>query len=437
MAERSGLTSRLGRELALQAVYISLAVLVGVFVAAQLMENLLIEQALKGEAEYYWEREQLDPGGPLPDTKNMTGFREDVGEGVPADLLGLPDGFHSRSEPRETLSLISSSNGQRLYLVFEVEQVTDLVILFGVIPLAFALIVIYLSIYRAYRVSRRAVSPLIRLAEQVQQLDPAEPDAELFRIEGSFEGDEEIHVLYEALQDLINRVLDFADRERRFTRDTSHELRTPLTVIKMAVDRVLKDDSMSESNRETLLRIRNSTRDMEQLTTAFLLLARESGQGLERELVVVNDVIEAELERARIIDPDSQITTQVDAQCRLVVAAPQKVIESVIGNLLRNALAYTDSGQVTVQIQSAAVIIEDTGPGMEPSAVEQVFQPYFRNQRQRGGFGVGLTIVKRLTDRFDWPINIESEPGHGTRVVLEFPDASAESFPEAGEAATD
>ena len=341
MSTRRGLTRRLGRELLLQALYISLAVLVGVYVAAHLMENLLIEQALQGEAEYYWQREATDPGGPLPDTKNMTGYREDVGEGAPGDLMGLPDGFHSRTEPRETLSLITTHNGERLYLVFEVEQVNNLVFMFGVIPLAFALIVIYLTLFSAYRVSRRAVSPLILLAQQVQSLDPAEPDAELFRVDPAFKADEEIHVLSEALQDLANRVLDFADRERRFTRDTSHELRTPLTVIKMAVDRLLKGKGLDQSQRETLLRIRNSARDMEQLTTAFLLLARESGQGLARDQVVVNDIVQAELDRARIIDPDSQIATQVEEECRLVVSAPEKVIESVIGNLLRNALAYT------------------------------------------------------------------------------------------------
>ncbi len=423
MANKRGLTRRLGRELLLQAVYISLAVMIGVFVAAHLAENLLIEQALQGEADYYWEREQTRPGGPLPDTKNMTGYREDQGAPAPANLLNLPDGFHLRSEPRETLTLITSRGGQRLYLVFEVEQVSDLVTMFGVIPLAFALIVIYLSLYSAYRVSRRAVSPLVTLAEQVQKLDPGRPDANLFRVDPSFETDDEISVLSDALQDLASRVLDFAERERRFTRDASHELRTPLTVVKIAVDRLLRDDTLAPETVEMLLRIKNSAKDMEQLTTAFLLLARGSDQGLTQEWVCVNDIAEAELERARIINPDSLITATVDEQCRLLVSAPEKVLESVVGNLLRNALAYTDAGTVTIHITNDSVIIQDTGPGMQPSEVEQVFQPYFRNQRQRGGFGVGLTIVKRLSDRFGWPIRIESEPSHGTRATIEFPDA--------------
>lgn len=423
MAPSKGLTRRLGRELLLQAVYISFAVLIGVYVAAQLMQSLLIEQALQGEADYYWERELVEPGIPLPDTKNMTGYREGIGNGVPAHLDGLPDGFHSHSEPRETLSLVSSRNGQKLYLVFETEKVTNLVFLFGVLPLAFALVVIYMTLLSAYRVSRRAVSPISLLAQRVEQLDPAEPDAELFEVDPSLAPDDEIRVLSEALRDLVNRVTDFSARERDFTRDTSHELRTPLTVIKMAVDRLLNDETQSDANRQALIRIRKSARDMEQLTTAFLLLARESGKGLARDEVVINEIVHNELDRARMINPDSHIETHLDESCRLTVNAPSKVVESVIGNLLRNAMAYTDAGSVTVKIESSRVTITDTGPGMDPSAVEQVFSPYFRNDRQRGGFGVGLTIVKRLTDRFGWPVKIDSEPGRGTSAHIEFPDA--------------
>jgi signal transduction histidine kinase len=426
MRADSGLNRRLGRDLLLQAVYISLAVLVGVYAAAQLMENLLIEQALQGEAEYYWEREEGQPLGPLPDTKNMTAYRDGIAAGIPDRYAGLPPGFHRSQEPRETLTLVSERNGERIVLVFEVEQVDELVALFGIIPLALVLIVIYVSLYSAYRISRRAVSPVVSLAEAVQQLDPARPDPSILRIDPKAGADDEIRILSEALQDLVGRVEDFADRERLFTRDASHELRTPLTVIKIAVDRLMKNTALSEEDSRTLQRIRKSATDMEELTTAFLLLARESGEGLEREWVSVNDVVSKELDRYRIINPEGRISTEVRQECRLFVSAPEKVLESVIGNLLRNALAYTDDGSVTAHISQEYVMIEDTGPGMDKGAVEQVFKPYFRNQRQRGGFGVGLTIVKRLTDRFGWPVEIDSEPLRGTRVKVHFPDGRAE-----------
>ena len=89
MAIEKGLNRRLGRSLLLQAIYISLAVLVGIFVAARLVENVLIEQALIGEAEYYWSQAESNPNHPLPDTKNMTTYRVGHGMGIPDRLQGL------------------------------------------------------------------------------------------------------------------------------------------------------------------------------------------------------------------------------------------------------------------------------------------------------------------------------------------------------------
>ena len=95
---KRGLTRRLGRDLLLQAVYISIAALVGVFAVAILFEDVLIKQALRGEAEYYWERRASHPTLALPDTRNMIGYREGVGDGVPARLRGLAPGFHSQHD---------------------------------------------------------------------------------------------------------------------------------------------------------------------------------------------------------------------------------------------------------------------------------------------------------------------------------------------------
>jgi len=426
MKTERGLSRRLGRELLRQAVYISLAVIVSVFVAARLMESVLIEQALLDEADYYWKRELQQPGGALPDTKNLTAYREGLGADIPDVLAALPPGFHSHDEPRKTLTLVSERNGEKIYLVFEVGQVGELVTLFGIVPLALALIVIYLSLYSAYRISRRAVSPIEYLAKQVKKLSPADPDASIFELLPAKDTDNEIRVLAEALQDLVTRVTEFSDRERRFTRDASHELRTPLTVTKIAVERLLRNEQLDPDSEKTLLRIRNSAEDMERLTTAFLLMARESDEGLRKEWVCVNDIVEAEMERLRIIAPTSDIAIKVEAEVQLLVQAPEKVLESVIGNLLRNAHAYTDAGQVVVHIGKDSMSIEDTGPGMSAVEVEKVFQPYYRSQRQRGGFGVGLTIVKRLSERFNWPIEVDSEIEKGTRVTVHFPEVSRE-----------
>ena len=81
-----------------------------------------------------------------------------------------------------------------------------------------------------------------------------------------------------------------------------------------------------------------------------------------------------------------------------------------------------------MRIGRNTVEIEDTGKGMDEAEVEQIFQAFFSKGRQRGGFGVGLTIVKRLTDRFHWDVRFDSEPGRGTRVTVTFPGSRFEDL---------
>lgn len=100
------------------------------------------------------------------------------------------------------------------------------------------------------------------------------------------------------------------------------------------------------------------------------------------------------------------------------------VLSVLLGNLLRNAFSYTDAGEVTVEVERGRVVIRATGVGIAPEKVGEMYRPFVRaDESRRGGHGVGLTIVRRLSDRFGWPVEIASEPGVGTRVEIRFPGA--------------
>ncbi len=428
------LSKRLSRDFLLQAIYISLAALVGVFAAATLIEDVLTKQALRGEAEYLWDRLASDPAAGLPETRNMSAYLDDASRSLPAHLEVLTPGFHRISDPHAQLVYVTEREQTRLALVFQSRQVNDLVLAFGLLPLAVVLIAIYVALFLAYRVSTRAVSPIVSLAEQVQKLDPSEPDPSLFVDSG--DRDEEIATLYRALRGLAERLTRFAERERTFTRDASHELRSPLTIVRMASKALAEKEALTPSGKRNLSRIRQAARDMEELTEAFLLLARESAHELADEYISVNQVVAAEIEKAQLLVAERPIELLQQFDNSLFVAAPERVVASVVGNLLRNAATYTDEGTVTVELKGNQVRITDTGPGIQPDDLKRLFQPFFRTgqenatepgDRRRGGFGVGLTIVKRLTDRFLWPLDIQSQPGQGTRVELTFSGARVEN----------
>jgi signal transduction histidine kinase len=319
---------------------------------------------------------------------------------------------------------VSDLGGERLYLAFDNRSVRDLVLAFGLLPLAVVLAVLYVALYSAYRVSRRAVSPIIALADEVRSLDPSDPESNVFRVAAP--PDDDIRVLSDALNDFSERLRAFAEREQNFTRDASHELRSPLTVIRMAADVLEANSSLNDAARTNVARIKQAAEDMEELTSAFLLLARQSNEELPDEFVLVNEVVAEEVDRTRLLTGTKHVEISVEADNELVVAAPAKVVGSVIGNLLRNGLLYTDQGAVTAIIRGDTVIVRDTGPGIAEDHVQKILSPHYRGgqaSRSRGGHGVGLTIVKRLCERFGWPLAIESEQGVGTRVIIRFPDA--------------
>ncbi|MDE1961920.1 MAG: HAMP domain-containing histidine kinase, partial [Xanthomonadaceae bacterium] len=195
----------------------------------------------------------------------------------------------------------------------------------------------------------------------------------------------------------------------------------PLTVIKLAADVIVEED-VSPFAQRALQRIRRSVRDMEAMLEAFLILARESDTGLPQEDFTVNDAVREEVERARPLLEGKPVTLELDEQARFALHAPPRVFAAMVGNLIRNACLYTESGSVGVRVGADNVSVVDSGIGMNDDEIAQAFQPYFRGSRSASaGHGVGLSIVRRLSERFGWPVEIRSELNTGTTATIRFP----------------
>lgn len=426
---RAGLRRKIWVAFILQAATISLAAVVGVYGASAVLKHVLIQRALKQEAAHFWQRREADPRAQMPDTFNMTGYLQPVGvgNGLPESLQPLSPGFHSLPRAQGgSLVLVEDRGGQRLYLLFKQEQVDTLAFWFGVTPLALVLVVVYLIAWGTYRTSRRAVSPVIWLAGQVEHWDPDAPDIESIKPENlppDVEG--ETLALASALHEFASRTLRFVERERNFTRDASHELRTPLTVIRVAGDMMASDQALTPSSRRSLDRIQSAGRDMEALIESFLILAREGDTGLPDEDFAVGEVVAQEIEKARELLLGKPVEIILQQRTDFALHAPARVLSVLLGNLLRNACHYTDAGSVTVTVDHGQISVTDTGIGIEKSELEKVFQPFFRGgDRSKDGQGIGLSIVQRLSERYGWPVRLDSEPGRGTRACVLFPQVA-------------
>jgi len=433
MRLRPGIRRKLWVVFVLQVVAISFATVLGVFGAASVLEDVLIRRALTGEADFFWQRRAQEPDAPAPQTNNMTGYLVAAGastQSLPAVLRPLQPGYQRvPGENGEILAFVADGPTGRLYLVFNPEQIGRLAFLFGFIPLILVLIIIYITTWLAYRASRRALSPVVALAKVVRDWDPKEPDLAALSPERlSSDPDGDVETLARALHGYASRIEEFVARERDFTRDASHEMRSPLTVIKVAAE-VLQEEELSPFGQRTVVRIQRSAQDMEALMEAFLILAREADTGLPEEDFIVNDIVREEVERAQPLVAGRPLMLALDEPGAFALHAPPKVLAVLVGNLIRNACLYTESGEVRTTVGMDFIRIQDSGIGMSEEEVARAFQPFFRGGRsRRGGHGVGLTIVKRLSDRFSWPVEMTSEMGHGTSVTIHFPQARAETL---------
>ena len=239
--KRTGIKAKLVRAFAIQISIISVVTLVGIYVAYNIIFGVVMRQALNTEADHYWSRAEVTADHPLPDVYNLQGFMARDG-----DFSAVPEIYH-HLEPvgftqldlgdEQALLHVSERDGNRLFLIFEYEQISDLAFFFGIVPLALVLLLIYGMTFVTYRLSQRAVSPIVRLGKYLEEFDfLGERQIKLDLSSLKSGADAEVMSMIEAMERFTGRLNAFIERERVFTQDAGHELRTPVAVFKGSLD---------------------------------------------------------------------------------------------------------------------------------------------------------------------------------------------------------
>jgi signal transduction histidine kinase len=150
-------------------------------------------------------------------------------------------------------------------------------------------------------------------------------------------------------------------------------------------------------------------------------MAREEQAAVQpRPLCEVDEVLQEAVEKHRYLLKNKPMEVEVDIEARPCLAVERPVLGMALGNLIRNAFSYTEGGRIQVRLHADRVVVEDTGAGIRPEELGHVFERHYRGTTSRGA-GIGLSLVKRVCDRYGWQVQIESEPGRGTKVQLLFP----------------
>ena len=418
--KRSGVQHRLTRVYLVQLLLISLATVMGVWATANIIEHVLVKQALIKEADHYWGLLEQNPEQPRPNTRHLLGLltSRSVNDSVPDILSVLPDGYQRVDLGGEKPIVYIESRGEaRLYLVFDEQRVSVLAFLFGILPLTGVLLVIYITSFLGWKKSRDLLSPLVQLAERLRHTPVDTPSgARLDLADIQADNDSEVAVLVSALEAYADRLVTFVERERQFTRDASHELRTPLAVFRANLE--LLQSQVGE--RPVISRMSDTVEDMEATLETLLMLARTEHVDQTAEPVIVNDMAVNLMERLSPLAERKQIRLQVRQKSLTSVDCPEPALAIVLTNLVRNAINYSGSGAVDIIVLEGAVQVVDSGVGMDQQDLERMLKPFERGNSAEGGHGLGLAIVQRLCERYDWKIMVASAPGKGTQVRVAF-----------------
>jgi PAS domain S-box-containing protein len=232
-----------------------------------------------------------------------------------------------------------------------------------------------------------------------------------------------------------------------FLANMSHELRTPLNAI-LGFSQVIRDEHFGRDAaryREYAANIHDSGDMLLAIISDILEMSKlEAGKlELAEEVVDFGAVVECcrKMVAGRAQDSGIALTSSLPVQ-PIAVCADERALKQILLNLLSNAVKFThQGGNVSMTVGrldngDVQLTIADTGIGIHPAALRQVFQPFFQVDqaatRSKGGTGLGLAITKRLAELHDGSIGIDSSPGMGTTVRVTLPASRAVNQDSAG-----
>lgn len=306
------------------------------------------------------------------------------------------------------------------------EYSLDLAIL---IPLA-----LLLTTTVGYWMSRRALAPVENIRSQAEAIDPSDLTTRL-EVPPT---DDELARLARTLNAMLARIEVAFRSIEQFTADASHELRTPLALITTAAEVSLRRERPREELVEVLKKVVRESHHMSRLIGNLLDLARGDARQHKIQLVPIGvgtmlrdlclelaPVAAAKGLELKAVLPDNEVQALGDST----------ELRRLFTILLDNAIKYTEAGSIQIALVETGpqitVTVTDTGIGIEPAALDHVFDRFWRadkvRSRAEGGAGLGLSLAAQIVKRHAGTITVKSQPGRGTTFAVQLSAAPAQN----------
>lgn len=410
------LAQRIVIAFALMSLLVAGAFATGTVIAVHVMEERLLSAQLGRDLDRLLKMETMDEWRAQPRPDQLFHFTDGEEEfALPLDFADLDEGFHEVYRDEQSWhAMVRLVDGRRYVLLQDQSDFERREQLMYIVVLVGFLLSVLLAVFLGWLLARRVMAPVIRLARQVRHRDqllalapPLVPDY----------APDEVGQLAAAFDETLSQLREALSREQLFTSDVSHELRTPLMVLAGACELLLENPALDGRSRRQVQRIARATAEMRELVQTFLQLARaqsvQGGGAPQASLRAVADELVAQW-REPIEAKGLRLDYRPGPDTPARYKAP--LLRAVLGNLLRNAWHYTDSGHIHLVLHASGFRVEDSGAGIPETMRALVFEPFVRGERERGdGLGLGLSLVQRICAQEGWRIELLPVEPHGCR----------------------
>ena len=285
------------------------------------------------------------------------------------------------------------------------------------------LIAVALAAWAGWHISKRVTQPVLALTEASQRMENGELST---RVALPGEKQQEFIALARAFNAMAGQMENTVATLREFVSDAAHELNTPLTALKTNLELAAAEPDLNRCEHFLARAIEQNQR-LETLTHSLLDLSRIEAAQAPLEPVDLCQLVAETGERfASRAEQAERSFTLLMPENTVTISGNQRQLERALGNLLENALKFTPpGGTITLKLEADATLsVSDTGIGIRPDDLPQLFKRFHRghNAADYAGNGLGLAIVKAVMDAHAGTVHAEScGPGCGSTFTLVFP----------------
>lgn len=287
-------------------------------------------------------------------------------------------------------------------------------------------LLLFFIIYIGYKIIKNSFKPVQEISNTVLEIQKHKDFSKRINLRS---GKDEIHKMAYSFNKMLDSLENSYIHEKQFSSDVSHELRTPVTVILAESDYAINYSENLDEAKDSLATIQRQAKKMSKLINQIMELAKlETRDTVNLNTLNLSKLIETTLNDYKYLLEDKNINLEYTLENNLEILADKLMIERVIDNLLSNALKFTKS-KININLfknnDNIILEIEDDGIGLSQEECKYIWNRFYqannsRNKDCNKGYGLGLSMVKKIIELHNASIEISSKINYGAKFTIKF-----------------